>query len=93
MIVAERTKSILPPLHMLNAPTKMMKNLGYHKGYSYDHDEPDGYAGQEFFPEPLTGDARPQFYVPNERGFEREIRKRLDYWSSLKTQRRGEPPG
>ena len=87
MTAAERTKSVEPPLHVLNAPTKMMKQLGYQQGYRYDHDEPDAYAGQEFFPEPLTSDARPVFYAPSNRGFEREIRKRLDYWSRLKVGR------
>jgi putative ATPase len=85
--VAERTSHIAPPLHILNAPTKMMKDLGYHAGYQYDHDAPNGYAGQEFFPEPLTGEARPDFYQPNDRGFEREIKKRLDYWAGLKSRR------
>ena len=89
LTVAERTKSIDPPLHVLNAPTKMMKQLGYQQGYRYDHDESDGYAGQEFFPEPLTGDTRPQLYSPSDRGFEREIRKRLDFWSRLKARRQG----
>ncbi len=93
MTVAERTKSVEPPLHVLNAPTKLMKQLGHHHGYAYDHDEPDAYAGQEFFPEPLTGEARPQLYNPNERGFEREIKKRLDYWAGLKAVRHREPPG
>jgi putative ATPase len=85
--VAERTSHVPPPLHILNAPTRMMKDLGYHAGYQYDHDAPNGYAGQEFFPEPLTGAARPDLYHPNDRGFEREIRKRLDYWAGLKSQR------
>jgi putative ATPase len=84
---AERTSHIPPPLHILNAPTKMMKELGYHAGYQYDHDAPNGYSGQEFFPEPLTGEARPDFCQPNDRGFEREVKKRLDYWSGLKSQR------
>jgi putative ATPase len=84
LAVAERTSHIPPPLHILNAPTRMMKELGYHAGYRYDHDAPNAYAGQEFFPEQLSGDARPDFYHPNDRGFEREIRKRLDYWAGLK---------
>lgn len=92
LVVAERTKSIEPPLHILNAPTKLMKQLGHHKGYAYDHDEPDAYSGQEFLPEVLTGDARPRLYSPNERGFEREIKKRLDYWAGLKEGRHREPP-
>ena len=84
LALAERTSHIPPPLHILNAPTRMMKDLGYHAGYQYDHDAPNAYAGQEFFPEQLTKDARPDFYRPNDRGFEREIRKRLDYWAGLK---------
>jgi putative ATPase len=87
LAVAERTSHLPPPLHILNAPTKMMKQLGYHAGYQYDHDKPDAYAGQEFFPELLTGETRPEFYQPNDRGFEREIRKRLDYWAELKARR------
>lgn len=63
-----------------------MKELGYHDGYLYDHDQPDAFAGQEFMPEPFAGENRPEFYRPNERGFEREVKKRLDFWS----RRRGE---
>lgn len=85
---AERTSHLSPPLNILNAPTQLMKDMGYHKGYRYDHDEPDGYAGQEFFPDKLTGAQRPSFYSPNERGYERDIRKRLDYWNTLKERRR-----
>ena len=92
MVVAGRTRSIEPPLHILNAPTKLMQQLGHQEGYAYDHDEPDAYAGQEFFPKPLTGEARPQFYSPNERGFEREIKRRLDYWAGLKAGRRRDRP-
>jgi putative ATPase len=78
---AERTAQVQPPLHILNAPTKLMKSLGYNEGYRYDHDEPGAYAGQEFFPEGLTGS---EFYKPNERGYEREIKKRLDYWEGIR---------
>ena len=78
--LADRTGSLPPPMHILNAPTKLMKELGYHQGYQYDHDYPDAFSGQEFFPDDLTGSARPKFYEPNERGFERDIRKRLDFW-------------
>ena len=85
--VAEATSHVPPPLHILNAPTRLMRELGYHQGYQYDHDAPDAYAAQEFFPEPLAGARRPAFYAPNERGFEREIRKRLDYWAALKARR------
>ena len=84
---AEETSHLRPPMHILNAPTRLMKELGYNKGYRYDHDAPDAYSGQEFFPEPLAGENRPDFYVPNERGFERDVKKRLDYWAGLKAKR------
>ncbi|MFK8251050.1 replication-associated recombination protein A [Ancylobacter terrae] len=87
LALADKTGSLAPPRHILNAPTKLMKELGYHAGYRYDHDFPDAYAGQEFFPDELAGDARADLYHPNERGFEREVRKRLDYWHKLKTER------
>lgn len=87
LALAQRTGSLAPPKSILNAPTKLMKELGYHQGYRYDHDFPDAYAGQEFFPEELAGDKRPDLYTPNERGFEREVKKRLDYWARLKAER------
>jgi putative ATPase len=74
----------MPPAHILNAPTRLMKDLGYGKGYAYDHDAPDGFSGQNYFPD---GMARETFYDPPERGFEREIRKRLDYWARLREKR------
>ena len=86
---AKQNGSLLPPKHILNAPTKLMKELGYHAGYRYDHDFPDAYAGQEFFPEELAGDPRTDFYAPNERGFEREVKKRLEYWARLRAERQG----
>jgi putative ATPase len=86
MALARSSSHLPPPLAVLNAPTKMMKDLGYHEGYRYDHDYPDAYAGQDFLPESLGG---PELYRPNERGFEREIVKRLAYWAGLK-QRRSE---
>jgi putative ATPase len=86
--LAERTSHFSPPLHILNAPTKLMRDLGYHSGYRYDHDEPDAFSGQEYFPEQLSGEKKPEFYRPNERGFEREIKRRLDYWAVLKTRRK-----
>ena len=88
--LAAQTGSLPPPKHILNAPTKLMKELGYHAGYRYDHDYPDAFSGQEFFPDRLAGDKRPEFYVPNERGFEREVKKRLDFWSRNRVQRRDE---
>jgi putative ATPase len=81
---AAQTGSLMPPKHILNAPTRLMKRLGYSKGYEYDHDAPEAFSGQNYFPE---GIARQTFYRPAERGFEREIRKRLDYWSKLRTER------
>lgn len=87
MKVAKESGSLMPPLHIVNAPTRLMKDLGYGKGYHYDHDAPDGFSGQNYFPD---GMARQQFYQPVDRGFEREIRKRLDYWSRLRDQRQTE---
>jgi putative ATPase len=81
---AEETGSLMPPKHILNAPTRLMKQLGYSKGYEYDHDAPEAFSGQNYFPD---GMARQEFYRPVERGFEREIRKRLDYWSKLRAER------
>lgn len=84
---AGATGSVAPPLHILNAPTRMMKDLGYGRGYAYDHDAEDGFSGQNYFPDNLP---RQDFYRPVERGFEREIKKRLDYWARLRA-RRNEP--
>lgn len=81
---AKENGSLLPPKHILNAPTKLMKEESYGAGYRYDHDEPDAFSGQDYFPEKM---GRQTFYDPPERGFEREIRKRLDYWSKLRKER------
>jgi putative ATPase len=78
--------SLPPPKHILNAPTKLMKSEGYSEGYLYDHDQPDAFSGQDYFPEKL---GRRRFYDPPERGFEREIKKRLDYWARLRKDRGG----
>ncbi len=78
---ARQTGSLMPPMHILNAPTGLMRDLGYGKGYAYDHDTPEGFSGQNYFPETMP---RRQFYRPVERGFEREIAKRLAYWSKLR---------
>jgi putative ATPase len=78
--------SLLPPKHILNAPTSLMKDEGYGSGYQYDHDMPEAFSGQNYFPE---GMERPSFYEPVERGFERELRKRLDYWQRLRRERGG----
>lgn len=81
---AKSTGSLMPPMHILNAPTKMMKDLGYNKGYAYDHDAPDGFSGQNYFPDGLP---RQRFYDPPERGFERDLRKRIEYWDRLRLKR------
>ena len=74
-------QAVPPPAHLINAPTKMMKEMGFGKDYAYDHDAPDGFSGQNCFPEEM---ARPQLYAPKERGFERDIIKRLAYWQKLR---------
>jgi putative ATPase len=84
MRAAKEAGSLLPPKHILNAPTKLMKSEGYGESYEYDHDTPEAFSGQDYFPEAL---GRRQFYDPPERGFEREIRKRLDYWAKLRRER------
>jgi putative ATPase len=84
--VAKEGGSLLPPKHILNAPTKLMKEEAYGRGYAYDHDQEEAFSGQDYFPEQL---GRQQFYDPPERGFEREIRKRLEYWAKLRKERGG----
>ena len=81
---ANETGSLMPPKHILNAPTKMMKEQGYSDGYQYDHDTPEGFSGQNYFPDEMK---RPQFYSPPDRGFERDINKRLSYWQKLRDQK------
>jgi putative ATPase len=81
---AKQTGSLSPPKIILNAPTRLMKEQEYGAGYRYDHDEPDAFSGQNYFPD---GMGREQYYNPPERGFEREIRKRLEYWSRLRKER------
>lgn len=76
--------SLVPPSHILNAPTKMMKEMGYGLGYQYDHDAPDAFSGQDYFPEKM---GRQRFYEPNPRGFERDVQKRLAYWDRLRKER------
>jgi putative ATPase len=83
---AGETGSLMPPMHILNAPTRMMKDLGYGDGYVYDHDTETGFSGQNYFPD---GMARQNFYRPVERGFERDIKKRLDYWEKLRSRNTG----
>jgi len=83
---ARETGSVPPPKIILNAPTKMMKQQEYGAGYKYDPHQPDGFSGQNYFPDTMP---RETFYDPPERGFEREVRKRLEYWSRLR-EKRGE---
>jgi len=83
--VAKASGSPMPPMVILNAPTKLMKGSGYGEGYIYDHDTPEGFSGQEYFPEKI---GRQEFYRPVERGFERELRKRLEYFTRLRDAKR-----
>jgi putative ATPase len=87
--MARETGSLMPPLHILNAPTRLMKELGYGRGYRYDHATEEGFSGQSYFPD---GIERRDLYQPGERGFEREIRRRLDYWERLRRRSAAPPP-
>jgi len=80
---AKETGSLMPPMHILNAPTKLMKNVGYGKGYAYDHDADEGFSGQDYWPEEMTAHT---FYEPTDRGFEARVRERLDYWNERRKQ-------
>jgi putative ATPase len=84
MQAVKQAGSLLPPKHILNAPTTLMKSEGYGRGYSYDHDAEEAFSGQDYFPDEL---GRQKFYDPPERGFEREIRQRLAYWAKLRQER------
>ena len=84
MRLAKKTGSLMPPKHILNAPTGLMKDLGYGDGYVYDHNTPDGFAGQNCFPDEVE---RVQLYQPIERGFEREVKKRLEWWASKRQEK------
>ena len=79
--IAAETATLMPPKHILNAPTKLMKSIGYSEGYQYDPDTPDSFSGQNYFPDEMK---RQTFYRPNERGYERELKKRIDYWNDLR---------
>lgn len=81
MRTARENGSAMPPKHILNAPTSLMKDLGYSEGYVYDHEAEDAFSGQDYFPDDML---RQEFYCPEARGFEREIKKRLDYWNKLR---------
>ncbi len=85
MSSAKTHGSLLPPKHILNAPTKLMGQEGYGEGYRYDHDQPEAFSGQNYFPEEMD---RQSYYRPVERGFERDIAKRLEYWARLRLQRK-----
>jgi putative ATPase len=80
---ASETGSLMPPMHILNAPTKLMKNVGYGKGYAYDHDADEGFSGQDYWPEEM---APQSFYEPTTRGFEARVKERLDYWNAQRKQ-------
>jgi len=82
---AKQHGSLAPPKHILNAPTRLMRQQGYGSGYEYDHDSPEAFSGQDYFPD---GMARQRFYAPDGRGFEAELKARLQQWQKLRTQRR-----
>ena len=81
---AHETGALGPPMHIRNAPTKLMKDLGYGAGYSYDHDAEGGFSGQNYFPDEMP---RRQFYAPEGRGREGAIKERLDHWAKLRAER------
>lgn len=85
MRAAKEHGSLMPPKIILNAPTKLMEEEGYGEGYEYDHNAPDAFSGQNYFPDEMK--ERPRYYDPPERGFERELKKRLDYWAKLRAER------
>lgn len=80
---AQETGSLMPPMRILNAPTRLMKNVGYGKGYSYDHDSDEAFSGQNYWPDEMSGET---FYEPTDRGFEQRIKERLDYWNERREQ-------
>jgi putative ATPase len=82
---ARETGSLMPPMHILNAPTKLMKNVGYGKGYAYDHDADEGFSGQDYWPEGMDAQS---FYQPTDRGFEARVKERLDYWEQQRKELR-----
>ena len=84
---ARETGSLMPPQNILNAPTKLMKDIGYGKDYAYDHDADEGFSGADYWPEEMAPQA---FYKPVERGFERQVIERIAYWDKLRAKRRGE---
>jgi putative ATPase len=74
---AKETGSLMPPAHILNAPTRLMKDIGYGKGYAYDHSTEEGFSGQDYWPEEMEAE---RFYEPTDRGFEARVRERLAFW-------------
>ncbi|WP_284124688.1 replication-associated recombination protein A [Parerythrobacter aestuarii] len=82
---AKETGSLMPPQNILNAPTKLMKDIGYGSGYSYDHEAENGFSGDNYWPEEMESQT---YYAPVERGFEREVKKRLEYWDKLRAERK-----
>ena len=86
---ARGSGSLMPPKHVLNAPTGLMKDLGYGEGYQYDHDQEEAFSGQNYFPEDMNREA---YYQPTERGFERDITKRLAYWARLRSDKLPDDP-
>ena len=81
---ARETGSLMPPHNILNSPTRLMKDIGYGKGYAYDHDTEEGFSGANYWPDGMA----PQiYYEPVERGFERQVRERIAYWNKLREQR------
>ncbi len=83
---AKETGSLMPPANILNAPIRLMKDIGYGKGYPYDHDAEDGFSGADYWPEELEPQ---EYYAPVERGFEREVAKRMEWWDKLRRERKG----
>ncbi len=83
---ARQTGSLMPPQNILNAPTKLMKDIGYGSGYSYDHESDDGFSGDNYWPEEMEPE---RFYQPADRGFEHKIRERLEYWENLRAKKTG----
>jgi putative ATPase len=80
---AEETGSLMPPMHILNAPTRLMKNVGYGQGYAYDHDADEAFSGQNYWPEGMDSQT---FYQPSDRGFEARVRERLEYWDQRRSE-------
>jgi len=84
IVAAKESGSLLPPAHILNAPTKLMKDLGYGGGYEYDHNAPDRFSGQNYFPDQME---RQTFYEPTSEGAEAKVKARLERWSQLREER------